>query len=348
MLLVAALLACCLGALALLLRFEIQPGDPPRESPGDGAPHLAAASSAADGKMQPPAILDRAREALAPATGSGSPSAVQADPSLVPCFEIDNQGERAICVADFLREAGELGPSLVGAEICDALRAGGDLRHVSSTLATCVREWSTRELFECLDRVQDACPRFETGDFIKFAMLEILATDPDVFRALRAEVIAESLYDADRTEMAVVLAAEIGLAVGDEEIRDLLVSGATGALGGTATQVDLSALVVVRLIDDPIGTMNLVDAVVQSPDLPPEVSGSSMGSSMIHILTLPSVRENHTEDELLAAIVSVLDHPLLGRSAAVHIQEQLQTPPPPISAAAWQQVLGHAEVIKRL
>ncbi len=283
-----------------------------------------------------------------PATDPASSQPVEeAGPLLIDCMLLDDPEERKVCLRRFLEAWGPEAPQMIGAYICAGIedRAPGG---IAAVLAECIRYWQHDRLLDALDSVQQACPSWSTGDYIKNAVLELLRTDPWIADALRSEISPESLYQSNRTEMAVVLAAELALASGDASIRPILVDGATGALGGTVTQIDLSSLVVVRLLEQPADSLDLVADIVSSPHLPKGVGPIGMGSSLIHILTTREVLSDAEESTVIASIVSVLDHPILGKSAALHIIDQLQDPPWPISKETWANVLAHAEMIKEL
>ncbi len=265
---------------------------------------------------------------------------------LSECFAIDDPANRAICVREFLATEGDRVAERIGQLACAASAKPGGARHASSIIATCMHEWAHANMVEKLDQIQAACPGFMTNDLIKSGMLELQQTHPESLQALREELLAGTFYSQELTGMGVVLAAEVGLALGDMELAHLLASGATGELGGTAKQVDMSALVVVRLLEDPGAILELIDSVVASPSLPGARDTMCMGSSLIHILLVRRVVESQSSEAVVATAVAVLDSWYLGPCAAAHILDQQQSAPRGISQAAWDPVVSRARSVR--
>jgi len=199
-----------------------------------------------------------------------------------------------------------------------------------------------------LDAVQKVCPSSATGDLIKQAVLQTLRDDPVLFEALASQVSVDSLYSVERTDMGVVLAAEIGLVTNHLAIGEMLVSGAAGVFGGTAEQIDMSALCVLRLLEDGDAVGRMVESILSSNELPASVGDRDMGGSLMHILSLDVAIEGRTEIQIVDLITSLLDHPVLGNDAAryfLRYQSDFSGPRYLLKQSTFENVLQHAQVI---
>ena len=261
------------------------------------------------------------------------------------CMDIADDALRTECVVDFIRREGESAAHAIGAKLCAAVNG----ESVPSVLATCIGEWTSTDILGELEKVHSHCEGFGIRDQIKAAIFQLQASSPETFLALRSELIAESLYSDDRSEMAIVLAGAIGSATQDLDIREVLLHGAAGELGGTPRQITVSAVAVVGMLSEPDDVLAMIDSVIGSTSLPTSVGhGGGLGSALINILSIPMIQETQSEERIVNMLMAIMDHPIVGRTAATHIIHLQQEPLGHVSEETWANVLAHAKLIKIL
>ncbi len=280
--------------------------------------------------------------------GQSTIAAPQGLTGLSFCLTIADDATRRVCVEECLaRIPADMLAHELGSAICRTLSVSPPKSSAVELLVLVMPRWRNRSILGELDSVFGACPMFQVGDFITIAVKKLRDLEPELFELILSEIVSTGIYADDRTTLPVILSAEMGLVTGSEPIRDMLMSGAQGLLGGSSSQIDLSSLVVVRFLTDAASRVDFVRSIIDSPMLPGEVAYVGMGSSLMHIVTEQGTVTSIKGEDLLGTVLALIDHPILGVSAAAHIKGQLSLKPLgcDLDDATWQQVYEHALVV---
>ena len=258
---------------------------------------------------------------------------------LLTCDAQASPADQLTCLREFLQRAGGDADRVLAELVC-----GSRLTNSPALIASYVSLNQSGDMFDCLEAVYSFCPSFIASDQMEGAVHVLLERRPDLLVGMEDSLSPSRVFDPENSELYAKLIAELMLDVESDWAKSILVEGAAGAYGGSPLQIDTSLLSVVRALGEE-ETVALCSQVLWSDQLPSGVQDVAMGSSLVSVLTMESILGSTFAPEALSLLDLLLDHPLLGPSAAAHVVGQLMEPPPEAAEFDWKFIRAHAQAV---
>jgi len=199
------------------------------------------------------------------------------------------------------------------------------------------------DALDWLDRFQQSCPRFRESPLYERVLSRMSTSDPAWVEGLRSTLRPETLFDEERDQVALQLAAFFARQPSGAELRGWLEAGSRGELRGTPEQMQCAAGISASLQAPGEELFLYLSGAMRSPRLSEE---SGVGDMFASGLLDPRSRVGGDCAPNLRLVRELLDDARFQASAAALILGSYQDEPPEgCDSAGWSEIRERAREI---